>query len=276
MSNELVTQNEAALEMQRTNNVADVCRGIVRKTVKKIQGKDYVQVEGWQSIATAHGCVAGSDAPVYLSDVPEKGYQARGYITHIATGNVISTAYGFVGDDEVQWANRPAYARQAMAQTRAISRACRSAFAHVVVMMDDNLQVTPAEEVPDEGFNNIKYNPSNAQQHAKDIMANVADGHWAGVVIPFGKNKDKRLGELSPKSVNWYFENYQPREYPEGSGKFSDRDVELRNALNSWGKENGLELPQELQAPEAVVDVVKETAEAVTVEAVNDNDEVPF
>ena len=40
MSNELVTQNEAALEMQRTNNVADVCRGIVRKTVKKIQGKD--------------------------------------------------------------------------------------------------------------------------------------------------------------------------------------------------------------------------------------------
>ena len=104
MSNELVTQNEAALEMQRTNNVADVCRGIVRKTVKKIQGKDYVQVEGWQSIATAHGCVAGSDAPVYLSDVPEKGYQARGYITHIATGNVISTAYGFVGDDEVQWA----------------------------------------------------------------------------------------------------------------------------------------------------------------------------
>jgi len=96
------------------------------------------------------------------------------------------------------------------------------------------------------------------------------------VVIPFGKNKDKRLGELSPKSVNWYFEHYQPREYPEGSGKFSDRDIELRTALNSWGKENGLELPQELQAPEAVVDVVKETAEAVTVEAVNDNDEVPF
>tara|TARA_S200002703_G_scaffold95265_3_gene82282 strand:+ start:271 stop:1098 length:828 start_codon:yes stop_codon:yes gene_type:complete len=275
MSNEISIQNEAALEMQRTNNVADVCRDIVRKTVKNIHGKDYVQVEGWQSIATAHGCVAGSDAPVYLKDVPEKGYQARGYITHIATGKVISTAYGFVGDDEVAWANRPAYARQAMAQTRAISRACRSAFAHVVVMMDDNLQVTPAEEVPDEGFNNIKYNPSNAQQHAKDIMANVADGHWAGVVIPFGKNKGKRLGELSPNSLKWYFENYQPREYPEGSGKFSDRDIELRTALNTWGEENGLELPQEEVAETPAI--VKEVAESITVESVNDtSDEVPF
>jgi uncharacterized protein (DUF3820 family) len=275
MSNEISIQNEAALEMQRTNNVADVCRDIVRKTVKNIHGKDYVQVEGWQSIATAHGCVAGSDAPVYLKDVPEKGYQARGYITHIATGKVISTAYGFVGDDEVAWANRPAYARQAMAQTRAISRACRSAFAHVVVMMDDNLQVTPAEEVPDEGFNNIKYNPSNAQQHTKDIMANVADGHWAGVVIPFGKNKGKRLGELSPNSLKWYFENYQPREYPEGSGKFSDRDIELRTALNTWGEENGLELPQEEVAQTPAI--VKEVAESITVESVNDtSDEVPF
>lgn len=275
MSNEISIQNEAALEMQRTNNVADVCRDIVRKTVKNIHGKDYVQVEGWQSIATAHGCVAGSDAPVYLKDVPEKGYQARGYITHIATGKVISTAYGFVGDDEVAWANRPAYARQAMAQTRAISRACRSAFAHVVVMMDDNLQVTPAEEVPDEGFNNTNYNPSNAQQHAKDIMANVADGHWAGVVIPFGKNKGKRLGELSPNSLKWYFENYQPREYPEGSGKFSDRDIELRTALNTWGEENGLELPQEEVAETPAI--VKEVAESITVESVNDtSDEVPF
>jgi hypothetical protein len=39
-----------------------------------------------------------------------------------------------------------------MAQTRAISRACRSAFAHVVVMMNAGLSTTPAEEVPYDGF----------------------------------------------------------------------------------------------------------------------------
>src|SRR3546814_8677098 len=39
-----------------------------------------------------------------------------------------------------------------MAQTRAISRACRSAFAHVVVMMKAGLETTPAEEIPSGGF----------------------------------------------------------------------------------------------------------------------------
>jgi hypothetical protein len=39
-----------------------------------------------------------------------------------------------------------------MAQTRAISRACRSAFAFVVTYMDAGLETTPAEEVPAEGF----------------------------------------------------------------------------------------------------------------------------
>jgi RNase H-fold protein (predicted Holliday junction resolvase) len=33
-----------------------------------------------------------------------------------------------------------------MAQTRAISRVCRSAFAHCVVLIDADLSTTPAEE----------------------------------------------------------------------------------------------------------------------------------
>jgi hypothetical protein len=45
------------------------------------------------------------------------------------------------------WAKRPMFARRAMAQTRAISRACRSAFAHVVILIDRSLGTTPAEEM---------------------------------------------------------------------------------------------------------------------------------
>ena len=273
MSTEIVTtKNEAALEMQKTNNVAEVCRDIVTKTAITIQNKKYVQVEGWQSIATAHGCVAGSEAPVYI-DGPDKGYQAKGYITHIATGNVISTAYGFVGDDEVMWANRPAYAKQAMAQTRAISRACRSAFAHVVVLMEEGLEVTPAEEVPADGFKNKDYNPTSAKQHVRDIVANNnQNGHWSAHVIPFGKNKDKSLGELSPNSIKWYYNEYQPKEYPAGSGKFSDGDLALRKALDEWGVESGMaepeivqEIPTEETAPVVEEVVVKEA-----------DDDVPF
>ena len=39
-----------------------------------------------------------------------------------------------------------------MCQTRAMSRAARSAFAHVVVLIDSGLSTTPAEEVPCGGF----------------------------------------------------------------------------------------------------------------------------
>ena len=53
MTNEIVTQNQAAIAMQKGNNVADVCRELVNKTAVSIQNNRYVKVEGWQSIATA-------------------------------------------------------------------------------------------------------------------------------------------------------------------------------------------------------------------------------
>src|SRR3546814_16249625 len=54
---------------------------------------------------------------------------------------------------------RADYAIRAMAQTRAITRACRSAFAHVVVMIDADLATTSAEEVPDGGFIDVTPEP---------------------------------------------------------------------------------------------------------------------
>jgi hypothetical protein len=118
----------------------------------KIQGRNYVRLEGWQSIATAHGCVASAGEVRRITDEGGAGYMAIGRVVRMDTGAEICSAEGFVGDDEKMWAGRPVYARRAMAQTRAISRACRSAFAHVVVMMQAGLETTPAEEVPPEGF----------------------------------------------------------------------------------------------------------------------------
>ncbi len=101
------------------------------------------------AIATAHGCIASS------RDVKKTdgGWTAIGEIRRISDGALLSQAEGFVGLDETKtWAQRPEYACRAMAQTRAISRACRAAFAHVVVLIDENLSTTPAEEVPEGGF----------------------------------------------------------------------------------------------------------------------------
>ena len=94
-----------------STDAAAICGAIVKATAQSIQGKKHVRVEGWQAIAIAHGCVAGS------RDVEsvEGGIRAIGEVRRMSDGFVISTAEGFVGDDEPMWAKRPMYARRAMA-----------------------------------------------------------------------------------------------------------------------------------------------------------------
>lgn len=146
---QLVKHDSPVQLMRVATDVAGVSREIVMKTALTIQGRKYVRVEGWQAIALAHGCVAGSRDVEKI----EGGYRAIGEVKRMSDGMIISTAEGFVGMDETKtWGQRPEYACRAMAQTRAISRACRSAFAHVVVLIDSNLSTTPAEEVPPGGF----------------------------------------------------------------------------------------------------------------------------
>lgn len=123
-------------------------------TSSQIQGRNFVSVEGWQAIAVAHGCALSA------RDVEnvEGGVRAIGDVRRMSDGQLIATGEGFVGHDEPTWfggknkygkelPKRADYAIRAMAQTRAMSRAGRTAFAHVVVMMKAGLATTPAEEV---------------------------------------------------------------------------------------------------------------------------------
>lgn len=125
------------------SKAAVATRAIVEQTAQQIGPKRYIRVEGWQALALAHGCVTSSR---YVQRV-EGGVTAIGEVRRRDTGAVVAEAEGFVGDDEPTWSKRPEFARRAMAQTRAISRACRAAFAHVVVMMAAGLETTPAEEM---------------------------------------------------------------------------------------------------------------------------------
>ena len=144
MSTEISVVESTALASHRAaTNAAGLCRELVVKTASKIQGKRYVQVEGWQAIANTFGCVASARDVERI----EGGFRATGQVIRLSDGKVLAEAEGFVGDDEKTWASRPVFARRAMAQTRAMSRACRSAFAFVVTLMDAGLETTPAEEM---------------------------------------------------------------------------------------------------------------------------------
>lgn len=163
------TNTVAAYHRQATD-VAGVCKDIVHQTAQSIGGRKYVRVEGWQAIATAHGCVASARDVEKI----EGGWRAIGEVRRMDTGSVIATAEGFLGTDEPVWAKRPEYAKRAMAQTRAISRACRSAFAHVVVLIGGGLETTPAEEVPAEGFTDTP-RPAPAPRQVPRLNEEIID-----------------------------------------------------------------------------------------------------
>jgi len=194
-----VTNNGVATHIRQATDVAGACREIVMKTAQQIGrgDKKYVRVEGWQSIAVAHGCVASARDVERVED----GYRCIGEVKRMDNGQVISQAEGFLGDDEEMWSKRPVYARRAMVQTRAISRACRSAFAHVVVLIDSGLSTTPAEEVPHGGFEDI--NTDKYEVPAKEAVKIVAEvtnektTEERDIVLKFGKWKGVSVRQIA-------------------------------------------------------------------------------
>lgn len=225
--NALVPHNPAnnAEVYRASTDAAGMCREIVLATAQTIQDRKYVRVEGWQAIAIAHGCTASARAVERV----EGGVRAIGEVRRMSDGAVIAEAEGFVGEDEATWyggtvrawkwgdrrgekiwyekelPKRPDYAIRAMAQTRAISRACRSAFAHVVVMIDASLSTTPAEEVPAGGFDQgyADFEPAPAAKPDTSAAADFAIATMRTCQTPeefkdfWTKNKDALRAQLS-------------------------------------------------------------------------------
>lgn len=140
------------LEIMVAKDAARAVREIVKACAVNIGGRPHLQVEGWQTIAAAFGCVLSAGNVEAI----EGGIRAKGRVIRAHDGAVIAEAEGFCGEDERTWAARPLYARRAMAQTRAMSRAARSAFAFVVTLIDKKLSTVPAEEVPEGGFSETR------------------------------------------------------------------------------------------------------------------------
>lgn len=242
--------------MRRATDVAGVCREIVMRTAQSIPGSDrkHVKVEGWESIAAAYGYCAGSGAV----EAEERngvlvGFKSKGVLRRLSDGVVVAEAEGFVGEDEPLWAGgghnrktgkpydrRPEFARRAMAQTRAISRVCRGAFAFVVTLIDNKLSTTPAEEMdgitPVEGNTNPPAPAKSlgeklgvpqsvgaaAAQHAEAPPHTDADfrpdaspsrpahvptsppTHDRNAAFAFGRDKGVIVADLSEASLKWY------------------------------------------------------------------------
>jgi hypothetical protein len=215
------TNTVAAYHRQATD-VAGVCKDIVHQTAQSIGGRKYVRVEGWQAIATAHGCVASARDVEKI----EGGWRAIGEVRRMDTGSVIATAEGFLGTDEPVWAKRPEYAKRAMAQTRAISRACRSAFAHVVVLIGGGLETTPAEEVPAEGFSDSP-RPAPAPRQVPRLKEEIIDV-VAERVEPRAPIRKKQPVAAMDEGADWTTARFI-------KWQSAGQDEQGRQAVHQWG-----------------------------------------
>ena len=114
-----------------------------------IQGRKYVKVEGWTTLAVMLGVVAREVSTVEVDGI----YTATVELVRMHDGACISRASAECGSDDERdrygkpvWANRPRYARRSMAQTRATGKACRLAFSWIMALA--GYEPTPAEEMP--------------------------------------------------------------------------------------------------------------------------------
>lgn len=134
------------------SRIATELKAIVatNKLSRKIQGREYVFVEGWSTMGAMLG-VLPREMPELFRWEEDGSCEATIELFRITDGMVVGRASARVGADEIDsngnqtWGSRPAYARKSMCQTRATGKAFRLGFSWIMTMA--GYAPTPYEEM---------------------------------------------------------------------------------------------------------------------------------
>lgn len=147
----IVTEDKEASEIVKekvefANVSAKQLKDILSQRPRKIiiQGREYIDFEGYQTIASFYGYNVGIEwtKPLKRDDV--SGYEARA-VVYNQDGRSVSMAESACMNDEMNWKGKPDFQLRSMAQTRASVKALRMVFAWVVVLA--GYSPTPSEEM---------------------------------------------------------------------------------------------------------------------------------
>lgn len=125
--------SDPAAVMAEATGLAKVLADAIKQNhlSTSIQGREHVNVEGWQTLGAMTGVVAVADDAEPMKDRHGKpGWKACA--TAYRNGTIVGGAVGICSTSEKTWAKRDDYAIAAMAQTRAISRALRGPLGWIV------------------------------------------------------------------------------------------------------------------------------------------------
>jgi len=178
---------------EEANVLAEVIDG--QKLFTNIQGRRYVRVEGWTTLATLRGCLPRE---VAVHEMPEGRYIAEVELVRMSDGMVLTRASAECGGDgDNIWKGRPANARRSMAITRATGKACRIAFAWVLSLAG-RYETTPAEEMDHvENPAPVRVDPPRKEWPAKGVpppSASHSDGApvWRGKFVKMETKNGKK------------------------------------------------------------------------------------
>lgn len=110
-----------------------------------IQGKQFVNVEGWQFAGASLGLMPIITETTDLSKEGELKYMAKCEVRNITSGQLVATGIALCSNHEKTKKYFDEYAILSMAQTRAIGKAYRNLLAWL--MKAAGFEATPAEEM---------------------------------------------------------------------------------------------------------------------------------
>ena len=128
-------------------NLADELKKFIteRMLTTPIQGKDYVQVEGWQYLGSCLGVMPVVEKVINLSTETEIKYESTVLLKRIANDQVIGRGVAVCSNREAKRRNSDEYVVMSMSETRAIGKAFRNNFAWIIKAA--GYEATPAEEM---------------------------------------------------------------------------------------------------------------------------------
>ena len=173
-----------------------------KKLVHRIGNYRYLAAEAWLMIARFNGTVPMIQETVPVEDEGKViGYKARAVIRRLADGVDVSAAESMCGlTEHVTKGQKDEGSRRnaamSMAQTRASAKACRIAYAHIVVLA--GYEPTPAEEmgatgseVPIETHEDPPQRAQRAPRAPRVKKPEAEDVESEEVLTPVGKRDDK-------------------------------------------------------------------------------------
>ncbi|MGY2133117.1 hypothetical protein ACW9KT_12875 [Hymenobacter sp. HD11105] len=142
------------------------------KLTTTVQGKEFVNVEGWQYAGSRLGIVPIVDHVINVSTETELKYQAKVTLFDLRSGHTVGAGFAVCSNKESGKKFYQEFAIMSMAQTRAIGKAYRNILAWIIRAA--GYEPTPAEEM-EYGGNQPEVKPALAVAPAASPAAVAAE-----------------------------------------------------------------------------------------------------